>query len=30
LEYMKHGCTAPLILLLSGDLEYAIKALASV
>ncbi|MDW8041196.1 MAG: LLM class flavin-dependent oxidoreductase [Nitrososphaerota archaeon] len=29
-EYMSHGCTAPLILPLSGDIDYAIKALASV
>ncbi|MCS7095406.1 MAG: LLM class flavin-dependent oxidoreductase, partial [Thaumarchaeota archaeon] len=29
-EYMAHGCTAPLVLPLSGDVEYAIKALASV
>lgn len=28
-EYMAHGCTAPLILPLSGDVEYAIRALAA-
>lgn len=28
-EYMAHGCTAPLILPLSGDVEYAVRALAA-
>jgi len=30
LEYMQHGCTAPLLLPLSGNAEYMIKTLARV
>lgn len=29
-EYMRHGCTAPLLLPLSGNVEYIVKSLAEI